>query len=278
MMRFVLSYKDVGAWLHNYFDLDMDICAYDAKGGEYVISSPAVGIRKLVPQEYLNYKQYFHINEFDTTSITICLLCLTGHDEMMNSLIVRFFNYCLDSEVLEQMPRGIVKIHLDKINLTRDIQLHSFYLSGEGFVVEFADNPRLFQQLHMVQMFIRAGYRQVRIIPEDIGYTGYWFSDDTLDYTLAMADHPADIRMWSSFHVMEWLGLEGKLPQDFFQPSHPLEEIRYEYGTVTIAIPVTIAEPEINAKTIERNCKCLQLEISKAIADLLYHYPTKKNL
>lgn len=278
MMRFVFTYKDISAWLHNFFDLDIKVWAFNNQGGEFVINLPETGLCKLLPEGLRHYRQYYEIDGYDATGVTIYFFGINGHDEMMNSLIVRFFNSCMDTEVLEQLPRGQVKIHLEKIHLTRDIQLQSVSLSPEGLAIEFADNPRLFEQLRMVQMFLSAGYKQVRIIPEDMGYTGYWFSDDTLDYTLVMADHPADIRMWSSFHVMEWLGLEGKLPKDYFQPSHPQEKIYYEYGNVTVVIPVTIAEPEINAQTIERNCNRLQFEISNAITGLLYYYPLEKNL
>lgn len=277
MMQFVFTYDDIEKWLHNFFDLGIKAWAYNDKGGEFVIKVPEVGMCKLLPKGFRHYQQYYTIDDFDATSVTLFLFSIGGTDEVINRLIVRFFNSCLGSEVLEQLPRGQVKLHLDKMHLTHTIQLHNIQLTEEGLKVEFADDAKLLEQLRMIQLFLRAGYTRINVIPEDMGYTGYWFSDGTLDYTLVTADHPADMRMWTSFPVMEWLGFEGKIPLELLQPTYPNEKIRYQYGNITVVIPLTIAEPEINKATLERNCNRLQSEVSCLITALLYYNHKDKN-
>lgn len=249
-MRFVLTYEDISLWMHNFLDIDMQVDGYSAENGQFCITSPDVGVRKLLPECYRRYEQYFYLEAFDTTSVTINIAGLYGRDELFYHLFAQYVNYCCMADVIEQIPHGRIKIHLERIVLTRDIRLYSLMLTEKGMEIDFADDQILYDHLRMVQLFLRAGYTKVHIIPEDMHYSGYWFSDDILDYTLVMADHPADIRLCSSFHVMEWTGKE-------------------EHGEVKVSIPVTIAEPEINATTIARNCKRLQSEVARTITDVI---------
>lgn len=268
-MRFVLTYEDISLWMHNFLNLDMQVEAFSAENGQFCISSPDVGIRKLLPEGYRRYNHYFYIEAFDATCITINIAGLYGRDELFYRLFAKYVNCCCMAEVIEQVPYGRIKIHLERIHLMRDIRLQSFGLSEKGTEIEFAEDLNLYEHLRMLQLFLRAGYTKVRIIPEDMPYPGYWFSDDTLDYTLVMAEHPADIRLCSSFRVMEWMGMEGKMNTKTFHPVHPTTQINYRYGEVKVSIPVTIAEPEINATTIQRNCKRMQEEIAGAMVDVL---------
>ena len=272
-MTFTFTYADIRLWMINFLGLDMHVSSYDTMDGQLWIETPAMGIRKLLPPGYRKYQQYFHIEEYASNSVTLYLFNVNGSDEIFNGLLVKYVNYCWMAEIMELLKRGRIKVHLDKITMTHDIALQSLAFSPDGLVVEFADNPRLFEQLRMIQMFLRAGYKQIRIIPEDMGYTGYWFSDDALDYTLKMEQHPADIRIWTSFHVPEWLELDDKYVQDLCRPAYPLEQIYYEYGNIMVVLPVTIAEPEINAATIARNCQRLQSEVTPILTSLLYYNP-----
>lgn len=266
-MRFVLTYEDISLWMHNFLDIDIQVEAFCSESGQFCITSPDVGIRKLLPECYRRYNQYFYIEAFDTACVTINIAGLYGRDELFYRLFARYVNYCCMTDVIEQIPRGRIKIHLKRIPLTRDICLQSLILTEKGIEITFAEDLNLYEHLRMVQLFLREGYTKVRIIPEDMPYSGFWFSDDTLDYTLVMADHPADIRLYSSFHVMEWIGLEGQTLT--FHPVHPTTRINYQYSEVKVSIPLTIAEPEINAITIQRNCKRVQEEIAGAIAEVL---------
>ena len=268
-MRFVLTYKDISLWVHNFLGIDMQVEAYSAENGQFCITSPDVGIRKLVPESYRRYEQYFYLEAFNATCVTINIAGLYGRDELFYRLLARYVNYCCMTEVIEQVPRGRIKIHLDRFELMNDIELHSLAFSEKGMVFELAENRNIYEHLRMLQLFLRAGYTKVRVIPEETPYSGYWFSDDALDYTLVMAEHPADIRLCSSFHVMEWVGLEGKMDKKTFHPIHPTTQIDYRYGEVKVSVPLTIAEPEINASTIERNCNRLQSEITQAITDVI---------
>ena len=253
--------------MRNFLDLDMQVEAFSADSGQLCIASPDVGIRKLLPACYRRYNQYFCIEAVDATCVTINMAGLYGRDELFCRMLARYVNYCCMAEVMEQIPRGRIRIHMERLPLTQEIRLRSFVLSKKGIELDFADNLNLYEHLRMVQLFLRAGYTQVHVLPTDMSYSGYWFSDDTLDYTLIMADHPADIRLCSSFHVMEWIGLEGKSLA--FHPIHPTTQINCRYGDVKVSIPVIIAEPEINATTIRRNCKRMQEEIAGAIADVV---------
>ena len=275
MIRFVFSYDDIRSWLFNYFDLDLRLWAYSADSGAFMLKTPPVGVPALLPSGLLNYQQYFHIDEYDATGITLYVFFLGGHDEMMNNLLVRYINYCWGAEVLEQLPRGRVKLHLERIQLIHDIQLQSIGLSAEGIAMEFECAPEIARHLQMLQMFLRAGYKDVRIVPDDELYRGYWFSDDALHYTLTMADHPADIRLWTSFYLPDWLDWQDVITEDFFEPSYPNESITFNNGEVTVGIPLTIAEPEINAQTMERNCNRLRLEVGAAMTAVLYYLPNE---
>lgn len=275
MMRFVVTYEDLRLLLSDYWGLDIQVYPYDATKGQLILISPAEGIRKLLPHGLLNHQQYFSIDEFDATSVTLYLLGSKGECDDLNTMFAKLINYYIPNEI-EPLRHGRYKIHLDKHPLTQGIQLHVISLAEEGIVLECEDNPAHFEQMRMVQMLLRAGYKVVRIIPkEDMGYGGYWFSDDTLDYKLVITNHTADIRLWSSFQVMDWLGLEGELNADFFEPAYPNEEIEYRYGKVSIGIPLTIAEAEINAQTLERNCERLKSEIAINMTNLFY-YATEK--
>ena len=269
MTQFVFTYKDISLWMHNFLDIDMQVEAFSAENGQFCITSPDVGIRKLLPECYRRYEQYFYLEAFNATSVTINIAGLYGRDELFYRLFARYVNYCCMAEVIEQVPHGRIKIHFDRFELTKDIELHSLAFSEKGMVLEFAENRTLYEHLRMLQLFLRAGYTKVRVIPVEMPYSGYWFSDDTLDYTLVMAEHPADIRLCSSFHVMEWIGLEELNSKTIFRPIHPTTQIDYRYGEVKVSIPLIIAEPEINATTIQRNCKRLQAEVAEAMTDVL---------
>lgn len=100
-------------------------------------------------------------------------------------------------------------------------------------------------------------------------YSGYWFSDDCLEYTLMMAAHPADIRLRSSVHVMEWLGIERNLSKESFHPLYPTTQIDSQYGDINVTIPVTIAYKEINVITMIRNCQRMKEEMAGVMATIL---------
>lgn len=275
-MQFTLTYDDIRKWMINFLELDMQVTAFNATCGQFLITTSPDGIRKLLPRGYLNYQQYFGIEETDATSVTLNIMGSNGSDEVLNGLLVKYVNRCWGGGIMERLKYGKVKIHLNQITIMRDIELQSLAFSEEGLTMEFADNPQLFEHLRMVQMFLRAGYTQVRIVPEDMEYSGYWFSDDALDYTLKTEKHPADMRMWTSFYVPDWLEVDDEYIQGLCRPSYPQEDIYYQYGSITISIPVTIAEPEINANTIERNCKRLQTEIAPLLTELLYYSPRNR--
>ncbi len=268
-MRFVWTYQDIGLWMQNFLDLDVQVVAYTTDSGEFTVISPAIGIRKLLPESYNQYQQLFHIEDVDTTAITINISGPYERDEMFRNMLVKYVNYCLKEDVMETIPHGRIKIHLDKIEWTRHISLSTLVLTARGLEIEFAEDLNLYTHLRMLQMLLLSGYTRVHIIPTDMPYQGYWFSDGTLEYTLKMSDHPADIRLCSSFHVMEWIGLEGKITPKSFHPLYPTTQIDYQYGEVKVEIPVTIAEPEINTTTLQRNSKRMQEEIADAIAEVL---------
>lgn len=268
-MRFVLTYQDIGLWMRNFLDLDVQIEAYSADSGEFTVISPAIGIRKLLPERYNRYQQLFLIEDLNTAAITINMSGPYERDEMFRNMLVKYVNYCLMEDVMETIPHGRIKIHLDRLEWTRHINLSTLVLTERGLEIEFAEDLNLYTHLRMLQMLLLSGYTRVHIIPTDMPYQGYWFSDGTLEYTLKMSDHPADIRLCSSFHVMEWIGLEGKIAPKSFHPVHPTTRINYQYSEVKVSIPLTIAEPEINAITIQRNCKRVQEEIAGAIAEVL---------
>ncbi|MBR6018122.1 MAG: hypothetical protein IK073_05830 [Paludibacteraceae bacterium] len=257
----------------NFLELDMHVWAHDTLAGQFEINTPADGICKLLPPGYLQYQQFFYVEEYDANTVTIHIYGPNGSDEILNGLLVKYVNYCWALEIMELMQQGNIKIHLDKITMLHDIELHSMEFSKEGLKCTFADNPRIFEQLRMIQMFLHAGYKHIRLIPKDLGYTGYWFSDDTLDYTLKMEHHPADMRLWTSFLVPDWLGLDEQQVQELCCPSYPNERIYYEYGSITVVLPVIIAEPEINETTIERNCSRLKSEVSPILTNLVYYSP-----
>ena len=275
MMQFTFTYEDIRLWINNFLDMDIQIDAFKGDCGEMIVTSPDTGVRKLLPRGYRQYKQYFSIDAFDSKTVTINILCLCASDERFNTLLAQYVNHCLMADVIEQMPRGGIKIHLNQIALIRDIELRSLVLTEKGLEVGFAENLNLYEHLRMLQQLLRAGYTRVCTIPESMPYHGYWFSDETLDYTLMMAEHPADIRLCASVHVMEWLEVERKLFKGTFQPLHPTTDIDYRYGDVKVTIPLIIAEKEINATTITRNCKRMQEEIEGVISTIINHVKIK---
>lgn len=270
-MRFVLTYNDINLWFRNFLDLDVHVCPYNTQSGEFTITSPAVGIRKLLPSDSLSHRQYFTIDEVAETALTIGILGINKSEELRNNILAKYINYCSAEDIMTLLSRGRFIIHFDKMPITHRIKLQLFQLAENGVDINFNDNPNIHEQLHMIQTLLRAGYTKVRMIPEDMPYTGYWFSDDMLDYTLIMAEHPADIRLCSSVHVMEWLEIGNSINSDDFHSVYPTTQIDYQYGDVSVTIPVTIAELEINARTIGRNCKRMQEEIKNVITDIIYN-------
>ena len=268
-MRFILTYEDITRWMQNFLDIDMKVEAFNADSGEFVVNSPAIGVRKLLPESYRQYKQLFHIEEYNTTCVIINISGLYERDEVFCNMLTKYVNYCTTAEAIETIPRGRIKIHLDKIDQTRQMELHSLTLTEQGLEMEFAENLNLYEHLRMIQILLRARYTRVHVIPEDMPYFGYWFSDDCLEYTLMMADHPADIRLRSSVHVMEWLGIEHNLSKESFQPLYPTTQIEVQYGDINVTIPVTIAYKEINVITMIRNCQRMKEEMAGVMATIL---------
>lgn len=274
-MRLVLTYEEIGRWLQNWLEIDMRVNGFATSEGTYGgtlrVLLPKTGTRNLLPPGYLDYHTLFTLDAFDEQSITVTFFGVNGHDDMLNDWFVRYINYHQGSDILEQLPYGQIKIHVNKIHLTRNIHMRSVEYTKEGLIVDFDDDPELFEHLRMLQMLLRAGYTEVRVVPDDMLYKGYWFSDDALDYTLRTAEHPADMRFWSSIKIPGWLGLDGQLDEDFFWPHYPEERITFHSSSIDVSIPFTLAEPEINEKSIERNCKRLRLELTELLMSMLQY-------
>ena len=268
-MRFVLTYEDINRWMLNFLDIDLRVEAFNTDSGEFTINSPAIGVRKLLPDSYRQYKQIFRIEEYDTSHVIINISGLDERDEVFCNMLAKYVNYCTSAEAIELIPHGRIKIHLNRIEQTRQIELYSLALTEGWLEIEFAENLNLHEHLRMIQQLLRARYTRVHVIPEDMPYSGYWFSDDCLEYTLMMADHPADIRLRSSVHVMEWLGIEHNLSKDAFQPIYPTTQIEVQYGDINVTIPVTIAYKEINVITMIRNCQRMKEEVAGVVATIL---------
>ena len=276
MMQHVFTYEDIGRWLQNWLELDIRVKGFATSDGTYGgvlhLLLPRTGTRNLLPPGYLDYDTLFEIEAFDEQSITVVFYGVNGHDDMLNDWMIRYINHDQGCELMEPLPYGRIKIHANKIRLLRNIHMRSVAYTNEGLVVDFDDDPVLFEHLRILQMLLHAGYTQVRVLPDDMLYKGYWFSDDALDYTLKMTEHPADRRLWSSIEIPEWLELDGEIDEDFFPPSFPQEEITYQSDNIRVGIPFTLAEPEINEKSIERNCNRLRLELTGVLMSLL-QYP-----
>lgn len=268
-MRFVLTYEDITRWMQNFLDIELKIEAFNADSGEFTVNTPAIGVRKLLPDSYRQYKQLFRIEEYNTNSVIMNISGLYERDEVFCNMIAKYVNYCTSAETIELIPHGRIKIHLDKIEQMSRIELQSLTLTEQGLEMEFAENLNLYEHLRMTQTLLRARYTRVHVIPEDMPYSGYWFSDDCLEYTLMMADHPADIRLRSSVHVMEWLGIERNLSKESFHPLYPTTQIDSQYGDINVTIPVTIAYKEINVITMIRNCQRMKEEMAGVMATIL---------
>ena len=270
-LQFIFTYDDIRLWTRNFLGIEIGVRAYAKDGGQLLIETPANGILQLLPPGYLRTAPYFNIENIHATDFTLNIFGPNGSDEILNDKFAKYVNYCAASSFMDVIQYGKILVHLDQLWLTRDIELQSLEFTTDGLIVSFTENKRLYKQLRMLQMFLRAGYKNVYVVSEDMPYRGYWFSDGALDYTLCMTNHPADIRIWTSFNIPNWLGLEGVIKEDYFQPSYPREEIHIEYGNVTFIIPFMIAEPEINAKTIERNISRLRSEVSCAMTALIMY-------
>lgn len=268
-MRFVLTYEDITRWMQNFLDIELKIEAFNAESGEFTVNTPAIGVRKLLPDSYRQYKQLFRIEEYNTNSVIINISGLYERDEVFCNMLTKYVNYCTSAETIELIQHGRIKIHLDKIEQMHRIELQSLTLTKQGLEIEFAENLNLYEHLRMTQTLLRARYTRVHVIPEDMPYSGYWFSDDCLEYTLMMADHPADIRLRSSVHVMEWLGIERNLSKESFHPLYPTTQIDSQYGDINVTIPVTIAYKEINVITMIRNCQRMKEEMAGVMATIL---------
>lgn len=268
-MRFILTYYDIRLWMHNYLDLDMQLEAYDADSGEFTIISPTIGVRKLLPESHKQYRQLFHIEGNDSACITINISGPYERDEVFCNTFAKYVNYCLQDVVIENISHGRIKIHLDRIELTSEIKLQSIVCGENGIEIEFADNPNLYEHLRMIQMLLQSGYTNVHVIPSDMPYQGFWFADDTMNYTLITANHPADMRLCASVHVMEWIGLQDKINKYSFQALYPSTQINYQYRDVKVKTPLLIAEPEINSKTIVRNCNRIKEEVTNVIKTMI---------
>jgi hypothetical protein len=269
-MQFVISLEDIHRWFENFLGVDVQVRVFQENQGQVSFAVPDVGLLKLLPPGFHNYWQFFEVEQVEANSVTLNMFGADGSDDDLYSLFIRYVNYTLGGMVMEQRRFGKLIVHLDKIRLTREMKLQSLRINEEGLMLDFEDNTEVYERLRIIQMLLRAGYTNVAMVSEEQEYSGYWFSDDSLQYTLVTADHPADMRMWSSFYVMDWLGMADKLTEDYFRPSFPNEKIHYQYGNVTVVIPLTIAEPEINLQTIERNCERLKCEIAQILTGLWY--------
>lgn len=276
-MKFVFSYDDIRLWTSNFMGLKIDVTSFSKDGGQLLIETPANGILQLLPSGFLRMTPYFYIEDIHATDFTLNIFGPNGSDEFLNDRFSKYLNHqAASNSFTEVIKHGKILVHLDQLRLMRDIELQSLEFTEEGLTIHFKENERLFEQMRMIQMLLRAGYKNVYIVSEYLPYKGYWFSDEYLDYTLRTLNDPSDILIWTSFNIPSWMGLEDVITEDYFQPSYPGEAIHLEYGNLTVSMPFIIAEAEINAKTIERNTSRLKSEISIALTELITYEPKER--
>ena len=271
-MKFVLTNEDIKLWSSNFFGIEMTVeYAHDDYAG-IQLNVPATGLRKLLFSTYLNHRITLHIEKCEPSCITAIAFRGGDVNEELLRMFVGYANHFLENELLEQLPFGRIKIHLDEI--WGHIVLQSARFDESGLVIELADNEDIHEELRMLQMLLRAGYTHVRIKAKDSEPTRYWFADDIMGYTLVMADHPADIRLCGNILVPTWMGFDHKSIKEILPENTPNLHVSYDFGYIIVSLPVTIAEPMIDASTIERNCKRMRGDITDLVYTILsYEQP-----
>lgn len=263
-MQFVLTQEDIKLWSSNFFGMEMTVEYAHDNLACIQLTVPATGLRKLLLSVYLSQKISLWIEKCEPSGITV----LAMRDGVVNEDFLRMFvgyvNNYLENVLLEQLPFGRIKIHLEEI--WEHIELQSARFDKNCLVIDYAENTDICEELRMLQMLMRAEYKHVRFKPTESTPADYWFADEISDYTLVMADHPADIRMSSHIRVPDWMDMNEAMRQEVLPEETPNWRVTYHCGYIIISIPVTIAEPLIDASTIERNCKRLQ----GLITDILY--------
>jgi hypothetical protein len=263
-MQFVLTHEDFKLWSSNFFGMELAIeYTHDNYAG-IQLTVPDTGLRKLLLQVYLNQRITLWIEKCEPTCITVSAMRGGCINEDFMRMFVGYVNSYLKNELMEQLPFGRIKIHLDEE--WGHIALQSVRFDENRLVIDYADDKDIGEELRMLQMLLRAGYTHVRLKAKDSEPARYWFTDGILEYTLLMADHPADIRLSSYIDVPNWMNLSPKTLQEILPEDTPNLQTAYDWGYIILSIPVTIAEPMIDATTINRNCKRLR----DTITDILY--------
>ena len=261
-MHFVLTYEDVKLWSLNFIGIELQFEYVSASYANVTVVVPAKGICKLIPHGYGAHREYLSIDKVEPTSFTVYLHGTNGSYEELLDLFSRYVNYHLYNPALvEHQPVGRLKILVSDI--WEQISLQSLTFTPEGVKLEFDEYKRLYDELKIVQLLLRSGYTDVHVGRGMNEQLNVGFTDEILDYTLALTDHPADMRLTTHYLVPAWMDEVHKLKREDLPEDTPNLNIFFECNQLLVSIPLTIAEPEINAMTLAYNCKRLQEHMSQ---------------
>ena len=261
-MQFVLTYEDVKLWSLNFFGIELQLeYIYETRANMTVVV-PAKGICKLLPHGYGVHQEYLSINKVEPTSFTVYVHGANGPYEELLDLFSRYVNYHLyDWALVEHQPVGRLKILVSDI--WEQISLQSLKFTQEGVMLEFDEYKRLYDELKTVQLLLRSGYTHVHVRRGTKEHLSIGFTDDILDYSLALTDHPADMRLSAHYLMPAWLDEVHRIKREDLPEDTPNLHIFYECNHLVVSIPLTIVEPEINASTLAYNCQRLQEHMSQ---------------
>ena len=267
MTNLFFSYKDLSRLAYTYFGLQVRFGYSGDNSFTIHCSAPKTGIRKLFIYNMLNTHFVVHGVTCTETETRLNFLPDASSSLEFLQVLVQYINYCLGKPALHVNLFWEVIVYLNEY----DLRLRSVTFTKSGLKIRMKDNPALKEQIRMVRMLLRAGYKHVRLVRSaDTLFPVYAFSDDALDYQLHMAAHTADIYLQTSMPMPDWLAHERfREEMKEWSGKSAFGSLTMNNDSLTVGKPLVIAEKQINAKTIRRAVSSMRSEISSLLIEIL---------
>ena len=269
MTTLFFSYKDLARLAWNYLSMHVKFHPYSDNSHLSVhISFPRTGARKLLTKAATQLDLVVSLEVKSETELKINVWNSLSACMELQQVLVQYINHQVRKPILHLNFIDEIFVYLESF----DIRLQSVTIAQNGLKIRMKDNAELKARIKMIRMLLRAGYEFVHCIRfTDDPSPNYFFSDDSLEYCLLMAPHPADIAIQITVPVPDWL-IDDRFRKDMetHHNNGVHTRITMEDGYLTINMPVIIAEKQINATTIRRAVTRMKDELAPFIADMLF--------
>ena len=268
MTTLFFSYKDLARLAWNYLSLQVKFQPSGTDDFYIVCSLPRTGVRNLLIEATTNLELTASLEVKSEKEIKISVLNILSSCMELQQVLVQYINHHIDKPLLHLNFLDEIFVYLNDY----DIRIQSIKICRNGLKIQVKNDAAYIDRIRMIRMLLRAGYEHVHSLSvDDNPHSCYFFSDDSLEYCLNMASHPADISFHTTIPMPEWL-VDDIFRKDMQTTSgrHVHTTITMQNDCITINMPIVIAEKQFNAKTIKRAVRRIQDEVKPLLLDMLF--------